>query len=81
MNRIAAFLKRIGILPAFTVDDVLNASTEDALRTHERAVEAMSEVTQKRVEGNEALRRSLRLATRRTNSFAEFERRFKEMRH
>jgi hypothetical protein len=59
----------------FSDDDVINASTEDAARTHSSAVSALYRGIQKRVQGNEALRHSLSIAKARTTSFEELERR------
>lgn len=73
MSWITGILKRAHLLPAFSEDDVLNASTEDALREHTQLVDRVREVTQKRVRGNDALRKSIMSAKHRTNSFADFE--------
>jgi hypothetical protein len=73
MNWISSLLKRLHIIGQFSEDDVINASTEDALREHSQLVEQVREVTKKRVQGNEALRASISSAKHRTNSFADFE--------
>jgi len=67
-------LKKLGFMPKFTEDDIINASTEDAARVHETAVSRLHEATQRRMKGNDALRQSLIIAKIRTNSFEDFER-------
>jgi len=74
MKWINAVLNKLGVSSTFTDDDVINASTEDAARDHGSAVSRLHEATQKRVQGNEALRHSIDVAKKRTNSFADFER-------
>jgi hypothetical protein len=73
MNWLTQVLKKVHLLPPFSQDDVINASTEDKLREHSNLVEQVREVTRKRQRGNDAMRQSITNAKRRTNSFADFE--------
>jgi hypothetical protein len=73
MKWIDRVLVQLGFLPKFSEDDRINASTEDAARTHETAVSKLHEAAQDRKQSNEALRQSIHVAKKRTNSFADFE--------
>lgn len=74
-------LKYMGLVRQYTDDDVINAENDDALRTHSSAVVNLHESIERRLQGNEALRRSITIAKDRTNSFGEFERQVKAMRN
>ena len=73
MKWIDLFLHKLGITDKNGEDDLINASTQDAAKACELVVDQLHEATQKRVQGNDALRRSLIIAKMRTNSFADFE--------
>jgi hypothetical protein len=81
MKIMKRLLQWLGITEAFSGDDVINASTEDAARDHSSIVEQLHESIKKRVQGNEALRQSIFVAKQRTNSFAEFEQRIRRESH
>jgi len=70
-------LKTVGAVRPYSDDDVINASTEDAARTHNSVLRSLHTSIQKRVQGNEALRRSITIAKIRTSSLSDFERRMK----
>lgn len=67
-------MQHLGLLARFSDDDVINASIEDKAREHHSVVEQLHETFYKRLRSNEALRRSIQIAKRRTNGFADFER-------
>jgi hypothetical protein len=67
-------LQRIGLLPKFDKDDVLNATIEDKVREHESVVDRLHHTMNKRLETNALLRKSIAIAKQRTNSFEAFER-------
>lgn len=77
MTWIDDMLKRIGITPNFTQDDVLNAENEDALHTHSALVHELTEAIHRRVAGNEILRHAIDQAKERTRDVPEFERRIR----
>jgi hypothetical protein len=60
--------------PPASRDDMINASIENRAREHSDLVGALHKALKRRTETNEALRRSIRIAKHRTNSFADFER-------
>jgi len=70
---LTSILRRVGVLSAFTADDVLNAESEDALREHKLVVEEVKTQSAARKQTNEKLRNALRQARVRTHAFAEFE--------
>lgn len=74
IQSIERFLQRIGILPPFDENDVLNASIEDKARDNEKVVERLKTSLSRRHEANFRLRTALNIAKRRTTSFEEFER-------
>jgi hypothetical protein len=76
IERIERFLKRRGLISPFTEDDMINASTEDKLREHESLVQKAQGALHARLAANEQVRNSIRIATERTESFADFERAF-----
>lgn len=78
MNKFEQVLQRLGILPAFTEDDILNAENDDDLRTHSLVVSKVTAAIERRVHSNQALRRAIDVAKIKTNSFADFERRIGE---
>lgn len=83
MKWLDPMLKRLGLMPEFTDDEQINASTEDAARTHHSAVEQLHEAVQKRSQGNEALRKIIEMAKEKTPVFVEFDQHLhrKERRH
>jgi hypothetical protein len=74
IERIERVLRRIGVLPKFEKDDVINATIDHAARDHENIVDKLHNAMTRRMETNEALRRSIQIAKQRTNSFEAFER-------
>jgi hypothetical protein len=71
MNWLLALLRRSGVLPAFSADEMLNASTEEAFRIHAKAVQEVAAATRKRTRSNQALRVSIQVAKLRIPSKAE----------
>jgi hypothetical protein len=69
-------LKRLGLVRPFTDDEVINAEIEDKAREHETLIGRLDLAFMRRSVSNAHLRESLRIAKRRTNSFAEFEKHF-----
>lgn len=74
IQRVERFLRRIGVLPPFDKDDVLNASIDDKQRDTRLVIEKLEGSMARRHETNAHLRESIKIAKRRTNSFADFER-------
>jgi hypothetical protein len=72
-------MKHIGILPRFSRDEKLNAETEDALRTHKTAVQAVKNELGLQHVKSEHLRSVLREARLRVATFAQFEQRIKDI--
>jgi hypothetical protein len=42
MNWLLALLRKSGLMPAFSADEMLNASTEEAFRIHAKAVQEVA---------------------------------------
>ncbi len=61
----------------FTVDDILNAESEDKLRDVEKGNEAVKQARANNVSSNDKLRSTLRAARERTQTFAQFEERIR----
>lgn len=70
---VMSVLKRLGIAPAFTQDEMIDASIEDNLRDHGKAVNELVEAAQSRNASNERLREALQIAKLRTTAFADLE--------
>ena len=66
-------LKKLGIAPEFTHDDMIDASIEDNLREHQKAVSEFTEAAQSRHASNDRLRAALQIAKLRTTAFADLE--------
>jgi hypothetical protein len=79
MSWLSEWMKHIGVLPSFSRDEKLNAETEDALRTHKTAVQAVKEQLGLQHDKSEHLRSVLREARLRVATFAQFEQRIKDM--
>lgn len=77
MITLTGILKRLGLLPPWSEDERINASTEDALREHSKTVVLARDLARKRQEGNEALRKSIHIARERATSFGSIERRIR----
>lgn len=73
IDHIERALRRLGLLPKFDEDDMINASIEDKIRDHDSVVDRVHHAMSRRLQSNEALRQSIRIAKRQTNSFADFE--------
>lgn len=71
---IERLLRRIGVLPPFDKDDVLNALIDDKKRDTRIVMEKLEGSFARRHETNAYLRESIKIAKHRTNSFADFER-------
>lgn len=70
---VMGILKRLGIAPAFTEDEVIDASIEDAFYDHKKTVDELLAETEGRKESNDRLRNALQIAKMRTTPFAELE--------
>jgi ornithine carbamoyltransferase len=70
-------LKKIGVVPSFTQDDILNAENEESLREHAIVVHAVTDAIRRRVANNEVLRRAIEQAKERTADIGEFERKIR----
>jgi hypothetical protein len=73
MNWLTEALRRLGVLPSFTVDDMINAESEDALVDHRRVLEELTAATTVRRQATIKLRDTLREARLRSVTFADFE--------
>lgn len=67
-------MRRFDWIPHPTRDEKINESIEQKAEEHSHLVGALHEALSRRVQSNGALRRSLHIAQRKTNSFADFER-------
>lgn len=66
-------LKKLGIAPAFSDNEVIEASIEDSLRDHSKVVgEFIADATNRQA-SNARLRAALQLAKLRTSEFADLE--------
>jgi hypothetical protein len=77
MKWIFCVLKFLRLVPAFTVDDVLNADSENSLREHAQVVSDVKEAAVERARGNDRLRAALIEARQQIASFnpiGDFER-------
>jgi hypothetical protein len=79
MSWLAKTLRRIGVLPPFTEDDILNAENENALRNVKTAKSAVDEQYSRQHLSADHLKNVLRDARSRVNSFAEFERKIRDV--
>lgn len=66
-------LKKLGIAPDFTHDDMIDASIEDNLRDHQKVVSEFTEAADARHASNDRLRQALQIAKLRTTAFADLE--------
>lgn len=73
MNWFVSALRRMRLLPEFSDDDTIDASIENTLYDHGKAVEAVKCATERRRSGNEQLRRILMAARVRSTTFSDFE--------
>lgn len=73
MNWLDSVLKRMGIVPDFTQDDILNAENEESLRVHSIAVHEVTDAIRRRVENNRILRQAIENAKERTGDIRDFE--------
>lgn len=62
----------------FTVDDILNAESEDALRDVHKGEAAVIDARAKAVTSDDKLRKTLRAARERTRTFEQFEERIRQ---
>jgi hypothetical protein len=67
-------LKRLGIISPIEKDDIINAQIENSTRDYDRTLTKLHAALEKRNTSMQHLRESLRMASTRTNSFADFER-------
>jgi hypothetical protein len=66
-------LKKIGWVPPFDHNDVLNAEIEDTERHYSGVIERLHQSFYRRLRTNADLRSSIQIAKRRTTSFSDFE--------
>lgn len=79
MKWLMGVLRRLGLLPHFTVDEVINAEIENTLREYNKVVEDVKRVSQRRRTGNAKLRQALVEARIRSAPLAQFEHAIKEV--
>lgn len=65
----------------FTVDDILNAESENALRDVQKGTEAVADARAQQVDSNIKLRNTMRASRARTTLFADFEERIRQRHH
>lgn len=80
LTNVVAKLRRIGILPAFSDNEVMDAYTEDKLREHNDAVSQIRSATATRYKKNDQLREQLR-RVKSSAALAEFERAIRKEHH
>lgn len=73
MSVLGDLLRKVGVLPQFTADDILDASVEDKFFDHQKAVAEISSATEERRSSNQRLRLAIRQARVRATPFAELE--------
>ena len=81
MSRLGDLLRKVGILPAFTADDTLNASIENDLYDHNKVAADVVNATEQRRSSNRRLREAIHDAKMRTSPFADWEQQVKGERH
>lgn len=74
MSLLRRALEAVGVLSPISRDDIINAEIEDKAREHENMIGAVHAALTRRKASNGSLRRSILIAQKKTNSFAEFER-------
>lgn len=77
MSRLGDLLRKVGLLPAFTADDTLNASMENDLYDHNKMAENVVNATEQRRSSNRRLRAAIQDAKMRTSPFADWEQQVK----
>jgi hypothetical protein len=74
MTLLERIMRRFTWIPKTQRDETINESIEANADEHSRLVGALHLALKRRLETNGALRESIRIAKRRTTSFADFER-------
>ena len=75
---VMSILKKLGIAPPFSDDELLDASIEDAMYDHKQMVDRLTSEGDNRRASNDRLRIALQIAKMRTSVFADFEDAVKE---
>lgn len=70
---VESILKRVGLLPEVSDDEMINASIENAFYDHKKEVDVLMEETAARRAGNDRLRNALQIAKMRATTLGEFE--------
>ena len=81
MRWFVEMLRRLGILPRYSSNEVLNASIEDTARDHELLVSKVAEASQRREVANKHLRQSIDKALMQTTALGQFEQRIRKRRN
>lgn len=73
MSWVSDMLKRVGVLPEISADDRIDASIENSLHDHRKAVEELVQESVNRKAANDKLRSTLSEVKSRGTPWADFE--------